>query len=613
MKIPALRSSPILFVHSIYSHLYSGLALPLWLGASLLLAVCGARAADEPDIEITGGTKALRENIRLHLSLVEESCKTPLWRLNSLLSDSDAEVTAAARALGFYELEYDAKLVRNKDCWGLNIQLTPGDPVLVTELRIEILGEGSQDAIFKPLYDKPGIKVGNRLNHGRYETLKARFSSLASLHGYFDAEFVQSQVSVNVAEKSAVIALVYDTGKRYRIGDINLKHGILDEDFLRRYYNFKSGDYYDTDDLLELKNLYNASNYFAVASVAPDLQALNDHQVPINIELEERKRRAYSVGAGVEADEPRILLGFEDRYLNRRGHRFNADLAVSDIKKTAQATYTIPMRRPAYEFLRFYTGYLEEETVTSLSEKYTYGSSYSYYQDNKWLQTYALDYIQEESTIGRMLPQRTNLIIPSLSFLRTQTDGSPYPWSGWSALGRISGSQESIGSDFSFAQFYGRAKYVKGFSFGRLLLRAELGITETDNVDQLPASVRFFAGGDSSVRGYEYKSLGPTRNIYGPDFVGPLEDPRAAEEVIGGNNLLVTSIEYDYRFEDSNWVAALFYDQGNAADDTHIDVKRGAGVGVRWISPIGPIRIDVAKALDDEKSWMWHISMGPDL
>ncbi|AQT62493.1 hypothetical protein B0D95_16350 [Cellvibrio sp. PSBB023] len=589
------------------------MALPLWLGASLLLAVCGARAADEPDIEITGGTKALRENIRLHLSLVEESCKTPLWRLNSLLSDSDAEVTAASRALGFYELEYDAKLVRNKDCWGLNIQLTPGDPVLVTELRIEILGEGSQDAIFKPLYDKPGIKVGNRLNHGRYETLKARFSSLASLHGYFDAEFVQSQVSVNVAEKSAVIALVYDTGKRYRIGDINLKHGILDEDFLRRYYNFKSGDYYDTDDLLELKNLYNASNYFTVASVAPDLQALNDHEVPINIELEERKRRAYSVGAGVEADEPRILLGFEDRYLNRRGHRFNADLAVSDIKKTAQATYTIPMRRPAYEFLRFYTGYLEEETVTSLSEKYTYGSSYSYYQDNKWLQTYALDYIQEESTIGRMLPQRTNLIIPSLSFLRTQTDGSPYPLSGWSALGRISGSPESIGSDFSFAQFYGRAKYVKGFSFGRLLLRAELGITETDNVDQLPASVRFFAGGDSSVRGYEYKSLGPTRNIYGPDFVGPLEDPRAAEEVIGGNNLLVTSIEYDYRFEDSNWVAALFYDQGNAADDTHIDVKRGAGVGVRWISPIGPIRIDVAKALDDEKSWMWHISMGPDL
>lgn len=611
MKIPGLLSHPVVKLFTSSFHLRALLGAPL-LCALLLVTSLRAQAA-EPEIDIIGGTKTLRENIRLHLSLAEESCSTPLWRLNSMLNDSDAEITAAAQSLGFYELEYEAKLVRNKDCWGLNMQLTPGAPVLVTELRIDILGEGSQDEVFKPLHDKPGIKIGNRLNHGRYETLKARFSSLASLHGYFDAEFEQSQVLVNVAEKSAVIALVYDTGKRYRIGEINLKHSILDKEFLQRYYNIKPGDYYDTDELLELKNVYNASNYFAVASVAPDLQALKDHEVPINIDLEERKRRAYSVGAGIEADEPRVLLGFEDRYLNSRGHRFNADLAASEIKKSAQATYTIPMRRPAYEFLRVYTGYLEEQTVTSLSEKYTYGSSYSYYHDNKWLQTYALDYIQEESTIGRMLPQRTDLIIPSWSVLRTKTDGAPYPLSGWTVLGRISGSPESLGSDFSFAQFYGRAKYVKGFARGRILLRTELGITETDDVDRLPASVRFFAGGDSSVRGYEYKSLGPTRNIYGRDFVGPLEDPRAAVEVIGGNNLLVSSIEYDYRFEDSNWVAALFYDQGNAADDTNIDFKRSAGVGVRWISPIGPIRIDVAKALDDEKSWMWHISMGPDL
>lgn len=611
MKIPGLLSHPVVKLFTSSFHLRALLGAPL-LCALLLVTSLRAQAA-EPEIDIIGGTKTLRENIRLHLSLAEESCSTPLWRLNSMLNDSDAEITAAAQSLGFYELQYEAKLVRNKDCWGLNIQLTPGAPVLVTELRIDILGEGSQDEVFKPLHDKPGIKIGNRLNHGRYEALKARFSSLASLHGYFDAEFEQSQVLVNVAEKSAVIALVYDTGKRYRIGEINLKHSILDKEFLQRYYNIKPGDYYDTDELLELKNVYNASNYFAVASVAPDLQALKDHEVPINIDLEERKRRAYSVGAGIEADEPRVLLGFEDRYLNSRGHRFNADLAASEIKKSAQATYTIPMRRPAYEFLRVYTGYLEEQTVTSLSEKYTYGSSYSYYHDNKWLQTYALDYIQEESTIGRMLPQRTDLIIPSWSVLRTKTDGAPYPLSGWTVLGRISGSPESLGSDFSFAQFYGRAKYVKGFAHGRILLRTELGITETDDVDRLPASVRFFAGGDSSVRGYEYKSLGPTRNIYGRNFVGPLEDPRAAVEVIGGNNLLVSSIEYDYRFEDSNWVAALFYDQGNAADDTNIDFKRSAGVGVRWISPIGPIRIDVAKALDDEKSWMWHISMGPDL
>lgn len=584
----------------------------LLVSLGLVFAMAQAQAA-EPKIELKGGTKSLRENIRLHLSIAEESCKAPQWRLHSLLNDAETQVAAAAQALGYYQLEYDAKLVKNKECWGLNIQLTPGEPVLVQELRIEIVGAGSQDPVFKSLYDKPGIKLGNRLNHGRYESLKARFSTLAALHGYFDAEFELAQIAVSIAEKAAVIELVYNTGPRYRIGAINLQHNILDTDFLQRYYTIKSGDYYDTDQLLELKNLYNASNYFAVTSVAPDLQALKNEQVPINIELEERKRRAYSVGAGVEADEPRVLLGFEDRYINSRGHSFAADLAVSDIKTEALATYTIPLRRPAYEFLRFYTGYEKEQTVTSLSIKDTYGSSYTHYQGSKWLQTYALDYLQEQSTIGRALPITSHLIVPSVTVLRTQTDGAPYPLRGWSLLGRVSGSAQSLGSDFSFAQFYGRAKYVRGFSHGRVLLRAELGATETGEFGQLPASMRFFAGGDASVRGYEYKSLGPTRGAADKDFVGPVADAAAASEVIGGNNLLVSSIEYDYRFDESNWVAAVFYDQGNAANDSNIEVKRGVGAGVRWISPIGPIRIDVAKALDGEQGWMWHISMGPDL
>lgn len=584
----------------------------LLVSLGLVFAMAQAQAA-EPKIELKGGTKSLRENIRLHLSIAEESCKAPQWRLHSLLNDAETQVAAAAQALGYYQLEYDAKLVKNKECWGLNIQLTPGEPVLVQELRIEIVGAGSQDPVFKSLYDKPGIKLGNRLNHGRYESLKARFSTLAALHGYFDAEFELAQIAVSIAEKAAVIELVYNTGPRYRIGAINLQHNILDTDFLQRYYTIKSGDYYDTDQLLELKNLYNASNYFAVTSVAPDLQALKNEQVPINIELEERKRRAYSVGAGVEADEPRVLLGFEDRYINARGHSFAADLAVSDIKTEALATYTIPLRQPAYEFLRFYTGYEKEQTVTSLSVKDTYGSSYTHYQDSKWLQTYALDYLQEQSTIGRALPIASHLIVPSVTVLRTQTDGAPYPLRGWSMLGRVSASAQSLGSDFSFAQFYGRAKYVHGFTHGRVLLRAELGATETGEFGQLPASMRFFAGGDASVRGYEYKSLGPTRGAADKDLVGPVEDAAAASEVIGGNNLLVSSIEYDYRFDESNWVAAVFYDQGNAANDTNIEVKRGVGAGVRWISPIGPIRIDVAKALDGEQGWMWHISMGPDL
>lgn len=568
--------------------------------------------AAEPEIELEGGTKSLRENIRQHLTLAEESCKTPLRRLHALLTDAENEIAVAAQALGFYELEYEAKLRNDKECWGLDITLTPGEPVRVKEVRIEINGEGRQDEIFKSLYDKPGIKIGNRLNHGSYETLKARFGTQAAIHGYFDAEFEHAQISINTEEKSAVIELVYNTGKRYRIGAINLQHDILKESFLRRYFNIAEGDYYDSDQLLELKNLYNASNYFSVASIAPDLQELKDNKVTVNMQLEARKRREYSVGAGVDTDAgPRVLLGFEDRYVNSSGHSIAADVNAAEKKTTALLAYTIPMRRPAYEFLRIYTGYEKEITDTTRSYKDTFGTSYTYYQDNKWLQTYALDYEQEDSTIGTDPEASTDLIIPSVSITRTKTDGNPYPESGWTLLAKLSGSPQTLGSDFSYVQLYLRAKYIKGFSFGRILLRSELGTTQLDDFSELPASVRFFAGGDASVRGYDYKSLGPTRDFSG--FTGPLENPKLADEVIGGNNLLVNSIEYDYRFEDSKWAAAVFFDAGNAANDTKIEVKRGAGIGARWISPIGPIRIDLAKALDGDEGVRLHISMGPDL
>lgn len=563
--------------------------------------------AAEPEIELKGGTKSLRENIRQHLTLADESCKTPMWRLHARLNDAENEIAVAAQALGFYELEYEATLRNNKDCWGLDIILTPGEPVRVTEVRIDINGEGSQDKIFQSLYDKPGIKIGNRLNHGSYETLKARFGTLAAIHGYFDAEFEHSQISINTEARTAIIELIYNTGARYRIGKINLQHEILDDDFLRRYFNIAEGDYYDSDELLELKNLYNASNYFTVASIAPDLQELKDKKVTVDMQLEARKRREYSVGAGIDTDAgPRVLLGFEDRYVNPRGHSIAADINTAEKKTTALLAYTIPMHRPAYEFLRLYTGYKKEITDTSSSYKNTYGTSYTYYQDNEWLQTYALDYEQEDSIIADKPEAHTDLIIPSVAITRTKTDGTPYPLSGWTLMAKLSGSPESLGSDFSFVQLRLRAKYIKGFSFGRILLRSELGTTQLDDTSDLPASVRFFAGGDASVRGYAYQSLGPTEPI-------KQKDGSIKEVVVGGNNLLVNSIEYDYLFEDSKWAAAVFFDAGNAADDTDLKVKRGAGVGARWISPIGPIRIDMAKALDGDEDWRLHISMGPDL
>jgi translocation and assembly module TamA len=131
-----------------------------------------------------------------------------------------------------------------------------------------------------------------------------------------------------------------------------------------------------------------------------------------------------------------------------------------------------------------------------------------------------------------------------------------------------------------------------------LITRLDIGRTGIDDFTQLPASLRFFAGGDQSVRGYSYNTLGPT-------------DAQGA--VVGGPHLLVGSVEYEHALA-SKWSAAVFFDQGNALNDFRDPLKKGAGVGVRWRTPIGQIRVDVAAALSEPgRPRRFHISIGPDL
>jgi translocation and assembly module TamA len=119
------------------------------------------------------------------------------------------------------------------------------------------------------------------------------------------------------------------------------------------------------------------------------------------------------------------------------------------------------------------------------------------------------------------------------------------------------------------------------------------------NFDDLPPSQRYFTGGDTSVRGYAYQALGPK------DSVG---------NVIGGRYLAVASLEYEHPLK-KNWSAAAFVDTGNAFSKSFDeDLKTGVGVGVRWQSPIGPVRIDIAHPLDDRDTrFRVHLRLGPDL
>jgi translocation and assembly module TamA len=156
-----------------------------------------------------------------------------------------------------------------------------------------------------------------------------------------------------------------------------------------------------------------------------------------------------------------------------------------------------------------------------------------------------------------------------------------------------------LGSDTSFLQTIVSGRFVRPVSNrSRFLARATIGVTEKSEFGELPPSVRFFAGGDESVRGFGYNTLGPK------DELG---------NVIGGSNLLVASIEYERHLR-GNFYGAMFLDAGNAFDGFDVDPAIGAGFGVKWLSPVGPLRFYLAHPLNkSDRSVRIHIRLGADL
>lgn len=574
---------------------YKALFLPFKLSLLLLVLFSTQVQAQSPGIEISGVGSALTENIRAHLRVGDERCTTPVRRLNRLVPQVQRNTERALQALGMYQSAITIEFSSGEDCWQLHIHVEPGDPVTIASVQVNIDGD---PGIFRDILDSPPIRRGDNLNHSLYERLKASISSLAVENGYFNARFTRSDLAIDLANNTADILIDFETGERYRFGTVRISPmDELSERFVSRFIPFESGESYSTDSLVRLRQNLNDSQYFSQVAVTPQLNEASEQHIPVDVELTARLRRSYTTGIGVSTDVgPRVRFAYEDRYINRQGHRLNADLTLSTQQQEPSVSYIIPLRDPSTESLRFSGGFLRQETDSYISNAYRVGVTYRRLVREHWVQNIFTNFQHEKATLasGR---EQTDSTISGINWSRTRADDPIYPSRGWRVFGQISGAHDSLVSDISFVQLYGSAKLIHSIGPGRVLLRGESATTFVSEVQELPVSERFFTGGDQSVRGYQWGSLG-ARNADG--------------DVVGGKNLMVGSVEYDFRVR-PGWNAAVFYDVGNSfADFGSMNLKRGVGVGARWLSPIGAIRVDIARGLDDG-SFRFHLTMGPDL
>ncbi len=251
--------------------------------------------------------------------------------------------------------------------------------------------------------------------------------------------------------------------------------------------------------------------------------------------------------------------------------------------------------------LRFAGGYQYEEIAgtDTLSKLLTLGPEWHSKLPSGWQRVVSLKWQREEYQLGDDSGLST-LLMPGVSYSYLKSDNRIDPHNGYRLQFETKVAKEGLGSDTNL--LYGTA-LVKGlttvFDKHRLLGRVQVGGSATNGYKSVPPSLRFFAGGDQSVRGYDYQSLSPEKLRWRP-YRWPLH---------GGRQRRVSILR-----RRKKWRVATFIDQGNSFNTLELpNLKTGVGIGVRWVSPVGPIRLDLAHAMDDDGGIRLHFSMGPEL
>lgn len=569
-----------------------------WLAGLVLLAAT-APAKAGVDVRVRGLGPDERDNAYAKLSILEYAKRTDADKgdydsadVERLFKQGEREILGALQPFGWYNAKVTAKLEGAKPDWVVEYQVGAGPETAISIIDFEILGDGADNQALTQIKTRPRpLKLGERIKHEEYEELKTRIVQTAYSLGLLDAKLTRRELRVDVPNNSAEILLTLDSGRRYQFGEIRIEQegGLaLREAFLRNYLTFETGDNYDPSKVLSTQFAFSDLDYFQTV----DIEGLKDKadedgRIPMLISTTERAPRSYRYGLGYGTDSgPRASVGADFRRLNSLGHKLRTDLRVSPRISTAVAEYRIPFGHLPSDSVSFTTQALTQDFSDIKETLYRIGTSFNR-RGKRWQRRVYLEYSFDEYSIKESPRQRSTLLVPGISLDHTEGDDPIFPKRGWYAFTDVHGGSNLLLSDTNFVQGSIKLRGVLDLAH-RLFLRVRVdqGATWVGSFNNLPPSQRFFAGGDGSVRGYSYQSLGP-RDANG--------------RVIGGRYLTTASAELDWYFVREYGVAA-FVDAGDANDKPLVDPSVGAGLGIRYRAPFGAFALDLAHPFDPGSS-----------
>lgn len=594
------KPEPEILLYALTMRRLCRLCLFLWLGWSSLAAAAGPVL----EYELAGLEGDLLKNAQ---ALLGDPPDTPQERAN-FLATAEERVEISLKALGYYNPAIKTTLQRTEPVWRLQITVAAGDPVLIGEISIQLNGDAASDEAFQALLKKAPFGEGDVFNHGDYERFKNQLLTLGQERGYFDARFTRSKVKINVVSDQADIFLHYDSGQRFRFGEVDYSATKVAPELLAKLQPIRRGEYFDQARLLFFQGQLQRSGYFSGVLITPRFEEARDYTVPLSVTLHAARRHSFDVGVGYSTDtQERVSLVWRTPLLNRYGHSQQTRISWSRVNPSGQFTYSIPLSHPLNDVLHL-SARVENDKYGDIDSREKELGALREIRKGKWVYSFSGREL-EESWELKNTKFDNNYLLPGFAISRSDRTGSLVdPSSGFSQFYKLEGGSADVGSDIDLLRATVNFSYVVTPVPGhRVVARMALGavfLSDDDRVNLAP-SLSFFAGGSQSIRAYGYQSIGNEIDVL-------RDDGSKQTLVIGGDRLATATLEYQYYFTPT-WRGALFVDAGDAFDSTDFNLNVGPGFGIHYVSPVGAVRLEFANSVSDpDPSWRMVLNIGAE-
>jgi translocation and assembly module TamA len=548
---------------------------------------------------VVDAPEPLQQTLSRGLDLVrwETFAGMTLPLLTRLAAEARDQAETVARTEGYFSATATSAIETENGATVVRIKVDPGPPTLVRKVDIRLTGPVTADAEEKQrrlaaVLARWPLREGARFRAADWEAAKSRAVAALAEQRYAGASIAFSEALVDPKQRTADLTIELDSGPAFRFGAIDAR-GLtrLPPEVVESVSPIRAGDDYDEDVLALFQRRLLETGYFATVQVTLDTDPANAEAARVQVVLIEARMKRVELGVGYSTDLGyRSNASYSDFDFLNTAWRWRNELRLDQRLQSIATNFDSPPTSGA-SWNSFGARARRQDVSGELSELWQVSAAHNWGYERRWPSFISLSYTDERLTVNDQTSHNYATFVGYRGIYR-QTDDFLLPRRGLLATVELGGGIPGISAE-SFGRARGQVTVLLPVGRDDLTLRAEAGAVVSTTTEGIPSIFLFRTGGDETVRGYAFESLGV----------------KQGGATTGGRYLAVASAEYT-RWVRDNWGVAAFVDAGNAANTlSDLSPAVGAGFGARLRTPIGPVRVDLAYGFRDAGLRL-HFSVG---